>query len=79
MTIQCQYHWLLSLRGGRVTPFAEYNSALPGHPNYLFVLRARLCDNEFYPVPTGVETGNRRFFLSIAGGVTRLPLLLLDQ
>ncbi|VFM99170.1 MAG: hypothetical protein BECKG1743D_GA0114223_106113 [Candidatus Kentron sp. G] len=20
MTIQCQYHWLLSLRGGRVTP-----------------------------------------------------------
>ncbi|VFN00109.1 MAG: hypothetical protein BECKG1743D_GA0114223_101702 [Candidatus Kentron sp. G] len=23
MTIQCQYHWLLSLRGGRVTPFDE--------------------------------------------------------
>ncbi|VFN02265.1 MAG: Transposase DDE domain-containing protein, partial [Candidatus Kentron sp. G] len=23
MTIQCQYHWLLSLRGGRVTPLEE--------------------------------------------------------
>ncbi|VFN04141.1 MAG: hypothetical protein BECKG1743E_GA0114224_106981, partial [Candidatus Kentron sp. G] len=23
MTIQCQYHWLLSLRGGRVTPARE--------------------------------------------------------
>ncbi|VFN06819.1 MAG: hypothetical protein BECKG1743D_GA0114223_110292 [Candidatus Kentron sp. G] len=23
MTIQCQYHWLLSLRGGRVTPILD--------------------------------------------------------
>nr|VFJ68216.1 MAG: hypothetical protein BECKFM1743A_GA0114220_104676 [Candidatus Kentron sp. FM]VFJ77604.1 MAG: hypothetical protein BECKFM1743C_GA0114222_110061 [Candidatus Kentron sp. FM]VFK24542.1 MAG: hypothetical protein BECKFM1743B_GA0114221_110012 [Candidatus Kentron sp. FM] len=32
-----------------------------------FVLCARLCDNGFYPVPTGVETGNRRFFPSRCG------------
>ena len=32
-----------------------------------FVLCARLCDNGLYPVPTGVETGHRRFFSSRCG------------